>query len=268
MHEPLMQLSQLFIYPIKSARGIAVEEACLTPRGLAHDRRFMLVDAEHRFLTQRELPQMARLVPQVAEEVLRVSWAEEVLELPLVPRGGSSLRVRVFRDELDALDLGPLASAFFSAALGQAVRLVYQPDDSHRAVDPTYAHVGDEVSFADGFPYLLANEASLLELNSQLDQPVPMNRFRPNLVIAGAAPYAEDDWSEILIGDARFEVKKPCTRCAIITTDQETGERVGKEPLQTLTRSRTWQGKPAFAQNAICRGGERLRCGDGVAVLS
>jgi uncharacterized protein YcbX len=268
MQEPLMRLSQLFIYPIKSARGVALDEARLTPRGIAHDRRFMLVDAERRFVTQRELPQLARIVPEIRGEQLRVGWEQEVLELPLAPRAGSALRVRVWRDEVDALDLGPEASAFFSAALGQAVRLVYQPDDSHREVDPSYARAGDEVSFADGFPYLLANEASLAALNAQLDQPVSMNRFRPNLVIAGAAPYAEDAWSEIRIGDACFEVRKPCTRCAIITTDQETGTREGKEPLQTLARTRTWQGKPVFAQNALCRSGERLRRGDSVAVLT
>jgi hypothetical protein len=114
----------------------------------------------------------------------------------------------------------------------------------------------------------VANEASLADLNALLAEAVPMNRFRPNLVVGGAAAYAEDAWSEIRIGDARFEIKKPCTRCAIITTDQETGRRDGKEPLQTLVRTRTWQGKPVFAQNALWRGGERLRCGDALTILA
>jgi uncharacterized protein YcbX len=245
-----------------------VAEARLTARGLEHDRRFMLVDAERNFLTQRQLPQMARLVPRIEGETLRIGWEAEHIELPLTPREGSVLRVRVWRDEVDALDLGAASSAFFSAALGQPVRLVYLPDASERQVDLGYAQPGDQVSFADGFPYLLANEASLVDLNSQLVRPVPMSRFRPNLVVAGADAYAEDGWNEIRIGDARFEIKKPCTRCAIVTTDQETGRRDGKEPLQTLARTRSWQGKPVFAQNALCRSGERVRCGDVLAVLA
>ncbi|HEX6243379.1 MAG TPA: MOSC N-terminal beta barrel domain-containing protein [Polyangiales bacterium] len=263
-----MQLTQLFVYPIKSAHGIAVAEAGLTARGLEHDRRFMLVDADHNFLTQRQLPQMARLVPEIVGGALRVRWEQEQLEVPLTPRDGEPLRVRVWRDEVEALALGPEASAFFSQALGQATRLVYLPDASARQVDLQYSAPGDHVSFADGFPYLLANEASLADLNAQLAQPVPMSRFRPNLVIAGAPAYAEDAWREICIGDARFEVKKPCTRCAIITTDQETGRRDGKEPLQTLVRTRSWQGKPVFAQNLLCRDGGRLRRGDAVTVVA
>lgn len=263
-----MQLTQLFVYPIKSAHGIAVSEARLTARGLEHDRRFMLVDADCAFLTQRQLPQMARLVPDIVGEALKIRWEQELLEVPLTPGDGSPLRVRVWRDEVDALDQGLKAAEFFSAALGQPVRLVYLPDSSVRAVDPQYAQAGDHVSFADGFPYLVANEGSLADLNALLPKPVPMSRFRPNLVVAGAAAYAEETWSEIRIGDALFEIKKPCTRCAIITTDQETGRRDGKEPLQTLARTRTWQGKPIFAQNALCRSGERVRCGDPLTVLA
>jgi uncharacterized protein len=262
-----MQLTQLFIYPIKSAHGIAVSEARLTVCGLEHDRRFMLVDADCNFLTQRQLPQMARLLPEIQHETLRISWEHEQLEVPLTPRDGSPLRVRVWADEVDALDLGTAASSFFSAALGQPTRLVFLPDASRRLVDPEYAQPGDHVSFADAFPYLLANETSLADLNAQLIQAVPMNRFRPNLVIAGAAAYAEEGWSEVLIGDARFEIKKPCTRCAIITTDQETGRRDGKEPLQTLARTRSWRGKPVFAQNLLWRSGERVRRGDALTVL-
>lgn len=263
-----MQLSQLFIYPIKSARGIALREARLTPRGLEHDRRFMLVDEDKLFLTQRQHPQMTRLVTSLVGERLRIDWQGEQLEVPLTPSAGDRVQVRVFKDEVSALDLGAEASAFFSAALGQRTRLVYMPDSSERQVDPSYARAGDHVSFADGFPYLLANEGTLADLNRRLETPVPMQRFRPNLVVGGAPAYAEDGWGEIRIGDALFEVKKPCTRCVIITTDQETGERHAKEPLKTLASYYTWQGKPVFAQNVLCRGGERVQVGESVVVLT
>jgi hypothetical protein len=263
-----MQLSQLYVYPIKSARGIALQEARLTPRGLEHDRRFMLVDDLFQFVTQRQLPQMTRLVPSIEGAVLRVRWEQESLELPLLPDGGDALRVRVWRDTVQALDQGDAASAFFSAALERPVRLVYMPDATERQVDPSYADAGDQVSFADGFPYLVANEGTLADLNTQLEVPVPMQRFRPNLVVSGAPAYAEDGWREISIGDARFALRKPCTRCLIITTDQETGERHAREPLKTLASYNTWQGKPVFAQNALWRAGERLQLGDPVAVLT
>jgi uncharacterized protein YcbX len=263
-----MQLTQLFIYPLKSARGIALREARLTPRGLAHDRRFMLVDEQGLFVTQRQHPQMARLVTSLTDERLCVDWEGERLEVPLTPSVGDTARVRVFRDEVSALDLGAEASRFFSAALGQTLRLMYMPDTSQRQVDTAYARAGDHVSFADGFPYLLASEATLADLNARLETPVPMQRFRPNLVVSGAPAYAEDRWGEIRIGDALFEVKKPCTRCVIITTDQETGVRHPKEPLKTLAGYNTWHGKPAFAQNLLCRSGERLRVGESVVVLT
>lgn len=263
-----MQLSQLYVYPIKSARGIALQEARLTPRGLEHDRRFMLVDHLFQFVTQRQLPQMARLVPSIAADVLRVHWEQESLELPLHPDGGDPIRVRVWRDTVPALDQGDAASAFFSAALEQPVRLVYMPDTSERQVDLSYAVAGDQVSLADGFPYLVANEDTLADLNARLESPVPMQRFRPNLVVAGAPAYAEDSWREISIGETRFALKKPCTRCVIITTDQETGERHPREPLKTLASYNTWQGKPVFAQNALWRAGARLRLGDPVGVLT
>jgi uncharacterized protein YcbX len=127
---------------------------------------------------------------------------------------------------------------------------------------------GDHVGFADAFPYLLGNEASLADLNARLPAPVPMNRFRPNLVISGAPAYAEDGWTTIRIGEAVFELRKPSTRCVTITTDQVTGERTGKEPLATLAGYHTWQQKTVFFQNVICRSGGRVQVGDSVVVLT
>jgi uncharacterized protein YcbX len=176
--------------------------------------------------------------------------------------------VRVFHDRVQACELDGEAGAFFSRALGRPARLVYMPDDTLRAVHRDYAEPHDVVSFADGFPYLLASESSLEALNTRLAQRVPMNRFRPNLVVSGAEAFAEDRWTRIRIGAVPFEVRKPCTRCAIITTDQERGERAGKEPLAVLADFHGWQGKAAFAQNLLCRGTGTLRVGDEVEVLA
>jgi uncharacterized protein len=272
-----IRLSALHIYPIKSARGLSLPEAELTGRGLAHDRRFMLVDAEGLFLTQRQLPAMARLVPALQlpaagatqrQATLRVTFdALAPLEVPLTPTSGTPCEVRVFQDRVHAIDLGAEPAAFFGAALGRPARLVYMPDDSLRAVHREYAETHDIVSFADGFPYLLASETSLDALNARLSERVPMNRFRPNLVVSGAAAFAEDGWQQIRVGTVTFEVKKPCTRCAIITTDQERGERAAKDPLTALAGFHTWQGKAAFAQNLLCRATGTLRVGDEIEVL-
>jgi uncharacterized protein YcbX len=270
-----IRLSAIFIYPVKSARGLAVAEAELGARGFAYDRRFMVVDADGVFLSQRQLPAMARLITSLhgsepqAERRLRVGFDDlEPLELPLTPQAGERCEVRVFQDRGAALDLGPRAAAFFTGALGRPARLVYMPDDALRAVNRDFAEPGDVVSFADGFPYLLASESSLDALNARLAERVPMNRFRPNLVISGAAAFAEDHWTRVQIGETLFEVRKPCTRCAIITTDQERGERAAKEPLRALAGFHSWQGKPAFAQNLLCRGAGTLRVGDDVMVLA
>lgn len=275
-----IRLSAIFIYPLKSARGIAVSEAALTERGLACDRRFMLVDAEGVFLSQRVLPAMARLVTSIqpfpdgaaAERQhaarLRVCFDDlPPLEVPLAPQAGTRCEVRVFQDHTQAIDLGAEPAAFFTRALGRPVRLVYMPDDAQRTVHPDYAEPHDLVSFADGFPYLLASESSLEALNARLSERVPMNRFRPNLVVSGAEAFAEDGWTRLRIGEVPFEVRKACTRCAIITTDQERGERAAKEPLTALARFHSWQGKAAFAQNLLCRGAGTLRVGDGVELL-
>lgn len=263
-----LSLAGLFVYPIKGARGLSLSEAQLTPRGLANDRRFMIVDKDGLFLTQREAPQLARVVPTLAVDQLRVSFDSlPVLSVPLTPGEGEAIQVKVWRDEVLALDCGPDAAGFCSAVLGVAARLVYMSDHSKRQVNRDYAEQGAVVSFADGFPYLLTGSSSLAELNTRLPAPVPMDCFRPNLVVDGAAAYAEDRWARLRIGEALFEVRKPCDRCVVITTDQQTGERDGKEPLKTLASYHTWHGKSAFGQNLLCRSQGSVRVGDPVTVL-
>jgi len=273
-------LTGLFVYPVKSARGIALREATLGDRGITHDRRFMVVDEKGHFVTQREVPRMALLGTAIVDAgegahgstpdaghtgELVLSYEGQQLALPLLPASGPERRVRVFKDEVDALDVGDAARDFLSAALGRAVSLVYMPDLSRRQVDPTRATPLDLVGFADGFPYLLANESSLAAVNRELTTPVTMERFRPNFVIEGVPAYAEDNFGALTIGALRFEAVKTCSRCVIVNTDQRTGHRE-KGPLEALVRTHVIGNRPIFGQNLVARSTGRLAVGDPVDV--
>jgi len=254
-------LTGLFVYPVKSARGIALEEATLTDRGLRHDRRFMVVDADGRFVTQREEPALARLETALGRDTLTLALAGVVsCAVPRAPARRETRRVRVFTDDVDACDAGPEVAAFLTEALGRSLSLVYMPDRSHRRVDPKRAAETDIVSFADGFPYLLASESSLAALNESLHEPVTMARFRPNFVIAGTPAYAEDGFDALSVGGVPFRALKPCSRCVIVNTDQETGER-GRGPLEALVRTHLVGNKAIFGQNLVARGAGTVRIG-------
>jgi uncharacterized protein len=258
-------LSGLYVYPVKSARGIALTEALLGDRGLEHDRRFMVVDAGGHMLTQRVLGALARLETAIEDDTLRLGFEGAELALPLCPRDGALRRVRVFSDEVDALDLGARARTFLSAALGREAALVYMPDETRRRVDPTRAAERDIVGFADAFPYLLASESSLAALNGELPQPIPMARFRPNFVLTGLPAYAEDTLRELTIGAVPFAALKPSSRCVIVNTDQQTGVRE-KGVFETLVRTHAIEKRPIFGQNLVARGSGRVQLGDPVTV--
>lgn len=257
----MAQLTGIYVYPVKSARGLSLPEAALGDRGLVHDRRFLVVDEHGRFLTQRELPAMARLETALHGDTLGLRFERASVELPLWPSHGTRRRVRVFQDEVDALDLGSAVARFLSDAFARSCALVYMPEDARRAVDPSRAAAHDIVSFADAFPYLLASESSLAALNRELEQPVTMSRFRPNFVFDGLPPYAEDEFRELTIGTLPFLALKPCSRCVIVNTDPVTGVR---QPgvLEALVRTHRIGNKPMFGQNLVARGSGVLRLGD------
>ena len=256
-------VQQLVVYPVKACRGIAVDAWPVDTRGLRHDRRFMVVTPEGRFVTQRELAALCLVETALAldrgELVLRRAGHGEIA-LPLAPEGGAPLRVTVWGEPVDARLVGDAADAWLTAALGQPLRLVYFPDASHRPTDPAYA-AGFETGFADGFPLLVIGQASLADLNARLATPLPMERFRPNLVVAGSAPFAEDSWREVACGDAALRIVKPCGRCVVTTTDQQTAER-GQEPLRTLATYRRQDGEVNFGQNAVVVRPGVIRVGD------
>lgn len=261
-----VKLQALFRYPVKSMRGEAFASLPVDGRGFALDRRWMVVDADKRFLTQRLQARMALIDTRVdGSGVLHLS-APGMSPLVVAPAGDERIVVQVWNDRLDAAPVGSVVDNWLGEFIGQECRLVRQPDDVRRAVDPAFAGVDDEVGFADGFPFLLISQASLDDLNARLDTPVPMLRFRPNLVVSGCDAFAEDGWRRIRIGEITFRVAKPCSRCVIPTVDIETGER-GREPLQTLMGYRRRDNKIYFGQNLIHDGVGLLERGMSVEVL-
>ncbi len=265
-----MRVTELNIYPIKSTRRIALRESEVLPRGLPWDRRWMLVDGQGKFITARQQPMLATVQTVIGDGVLEVT-AEGCapLQLPLQPAGREMIPVTLWKDNLEVVRAGAAADAWFSDFLGLPCRLVQLTDDLSRGVNPDYGRAGDEVSFADGFPLLLITQASLADLNSRLPQSVEMRRFRPNLVVDGDAPYAEDHWRRIRVGAVEFEGVKNCSRCVFTTIDPDTGEKhPDKEPLRTLsTYRRRPEGGVYFGQNLIPRSGGVIHVGDEVVVL-
>ena len=266
-----MHLASIHIYPLKAARAVDLEESFVEPWGLAGDRRWLLVDEEGRFISQREEPSLARVVVSCGPGRIDVSSEGRTgLVIAEPPAGAALVKVRVWSDALLATAAGPEADAWFSAFLGHPAGLVYLDDPTRRPVDPEYGRDGDVVTFADGFPLLLNSSGSLGELGEWLaahrQAPVPMTRFRPSVVVAGASPWAEDGWRRIRIGAVPFRVVKPCGRCVVTTTDQMTGER-GRQPLKMLGQRRRFGNALVFGQNLIPDSGGVIRVGDPVQIL-
>jgi len=262
----LNRVSGLAVYPVKSCRGIELEEAMVGATGFDLDRQWMVVDADGRFLSQREAPELAQIEVAVGDGRLSLRAPDlPTLSVSLETPPGSAGKVEVWRDRCAAVDEGDAAAGWFTRHLGREARLVRMAGDDSRALS-TETVQGVAVSFADAFPFLLVSEASLEELKRRLETPVPMNRFRPNIVVAGCAPHAEDSWSRVGIGEVVFQVANPCARCVITTTDQWTGER-GPEPLRTLASYRMVAGKVLFGQNLVHTNRGLVRVGDRVRLL-
>jgi uncharacterized protein YcbX len=269
-------LAALYVYPVKSLGGVPVQTATVDGLGLVGDRRFMVVDEAGRFLTQRTLPRMALIRTALTSDSLQLTQeGRSSVTVPLAPDPAARLRtVSVWKSEgLQAEDAGDAAAAWLGDGLTTRCRLVRIGPQFHRPVLKATARAGDTVSFADAYPFLILSEASLAGLNDRLaergEEPVPMNRFRPNLVVSGCAPHGEDAWPRFRIGDVTFRAGGPCARCVITTTDQETAER-GKEPLRTLAAYRRDEEEPTdvnFGQNLMheTKAGV-LRVGDAVQV--
>jgi uncharacterized protein YcbX len=271
-----LHLSELRRYPVKSCRGQQLEVGVVEPWGLAGDRRWMLVDDTGETVTAREHREMLLIHPQLrADGGLEVSAPDQDDLVVPPPAAGQMVDVTVFgREPFAATEAGLEADAWFSKVLGEPVRLVFADDPNRRQANPEYAGPGVPMHFGDGYPLLLTTEASLAALNELIDAgpradegPLPMVRFRPNVVVANSLPWAEDGWRRIRVGEAEFRVVKGCDRCAIPTTDDETAVR-RKEPTYTLAQHRHWDGAVWFGMNVVpVTPGATLHVGDEVEVL-
>ncbi|WP_339800901.1 MOSC N-terminal beta barrel domain-containing protein [uncultured Marinobacter sp.] len=261
-----MNIHSLWLYPIKSLPGMAVESFELDKFGPAQDRRWMVVSADGRFVTQRKVPALALVIPRIEAQVLRIAVPGEGDHA--VEPGPRWRTVSVWQDQAEALVAQPGPAEALSRFLGMPVELVYMPDAAFRHARAPGLTSLHPVSFADGFPFLVTTTASLNDLNLRLARAVEMRRFRPNIVIEGAEPWAEDGWQQLAIGEARVNLVTPCSRCVMITVDPDTAVRAEDgEPLKTLASFRRTADGVMFGVNAVHQGAGLLRIGDTVRVI-
>jgi uncharacterized protein YcbX len=268
-----IQITDIFVYPVKSLRGVRLKTAEITERGVKYDRRWMIVDEAGKFMTQRNFPQMATLSVDVSALATDVTLSISTPEgksiacnaTPSMPQ--ENLMVTVWKDTVAAIPVSAVVDQWLSAYLGQACRLVYMPESTKRQVDPRYADEGKITSFADGYPLLLANESSLEELNNHMPAPAVPAQFRPNLIIKGAPAFAEDNWGTFRIGDAVFEAVKNCTRCEITRLDPVTGLRIPDPRKALVALGRNSEKGTLFGENLVVMKPGKIRVGDEIEFL-
>ncbi len=263
-----LELKDIYIYPIKSLGGISVQEAEVQQTGLQYDRRWMLTDKAGQFLSQRAYSDMALLQVRLVPAGLMITHKKNLLSpltIPFDVTMQKNITVSIWDDVCAASEVSSIADEWFSYALHMPVQLVYMPATTRRLVDPNYATNNEIVSFADSYPFMMIGQSSLDDLNCRLTQPVLMNRFRPNLVFKGGAPYCEDAMQTFQIGDITFTAVKPCARCILTTINQEEGTK-GTEPLKTLSSYRSINNKVMFGQNLLAEGVGNIKVGDKLTV--
>jgi len=257
----MLKLTHVYIYPVKSLAGIELQEATSEERGLKYDRRWMLVDSTGEFMSQRKYPRMALLIPGFDNDCLRITAPDtSTIEISLENINGEITPVSVWSTDCNGYAVSDEANKWFSDQLDTECRLVFMGDQKREISSKSLKNEG-EVSYADGYPYLIVGQSSLDDLNDRLDESVPINRFRPNLVFSKANPFEEDEWGDFKIGDIEFFGVKPCARCVMTTIDQLTGEK-GKEPLKTLATFRQRDNKIYFGLNAIIKKAGLIKVGD------
>ena len=265
----MLRLSNIFIYPIKGCSGISLDRAELQDRGIKYDRRWMLVDESGEFISQRSFPELALIEVNIANEYLKLSYKDSNHWVHLhSAKRGDSIKVKVWNDYVTGFLTAEEDHQWFSEILKRKIRLVAMLDESVRPVDSRYAITKtEEVSFADGYPFLIIGESALGKLNSKINsEPLKMDRFRPNFVFSGGEPHEEDSWKEFKIGNNHFYGVKPCARCLVTTIDQQTG-LAGKEPLKSLSGYRRKGNKILFGQNCLLKSGDTIKVNDEITIL-
>lgn len=265
----MLTVSELFIYPVKSLGGIPVSSAKVTDRGFEYDRRWMLVDLNNRFLTQRELATMALLQVELTATGLKVYHKKNIssqINIPFLPQTTEETTVEIFEESCNAIFVSKIADEWFSKMLAINCRLVYMPGSSKRFVDERYAIIREITSFSDGYPFLIIGQASLDDLNYRLAEALPINRFRPNIVFTGGKPYEEDTMENFNINNVSFYGVKLCARCVITTVNQDNASK-SNEPLRTFATYRQRNNKIYFGQNLLHDGEGTIRVGDTIEVM-
>jgi uncharacterized protein len=265
----MLILSEINIYPVKSLGGISLQNSEVTDRGLKHDRRWLIIDEEEKFITQRTQPQLALIKTKISGNKLILGHKTKDISPLVIPIHRESIEmvlVTIWQDLVEARIVGKYADEWLSEALDIKCRLVYMHDETQRFVDRTYAADNEIVGFADAYPFMMIGQSSLDDLNNRLKEKLPMNRFRPNFVFSGGEPYIEDKWKKIRVGEVMFSVVKPCSRCVTTTVDQNTAMK-NEEPLKTLSTYRSVENKIYFGQNLLHEGTGILKVGDVIEIL-
>ena len=262
-------LSEINIYPIKSLGGISLQNSEVTDRGLKHDRRWLIINNEEKFITQRTHPQLALIKTKInGNKLILGHKAKDIspLVIPIYHESVEIVLVSIWQDLVEARVVGKYADEWLGDALGVKCRLVYMHDETQRLVDRAFAADNEIVSFADAYPFMMIGQSSLDDLNSRLKEKLPMNRFRPNFVFKGGDPFDEGKWKMIRIGEIVFNLVKPCSRCVTTTVNQDTAEK-NEEPLKTLSTYRSVNNKVYFGQNLLHEGNGIIKIGDEIEIL-
>ncbi len=264
----MIKLANLTYYPIKACRGFDVTESFVERMGLANDRRMMVVTPDGEFLTQREVPKLALITPTLTNNSVTLAAPNFNSLRVAIQKSGANFPVNIWKSKnVAAVDQGDEAAQWLSDFLGVSTRLAHFANGYQRTVSQEYAiNADDRTGFADGYPILMLSEESLNDLNSKMDSPLPMNRFRPNIVVKGCAPFEEDMWKRIKIGEVEMALVKPCARCVVTTIDKETLEK-NKEPLKTLGKYRAHKLGAIFGMNVIPLNEGKINIGMNVEIL-
>ena len=259
-----MKVSALYIYPIKSLQGVSLTEANVREKGFQYDRRWMIIDSSGEAITQRTHTQLSQIRLSMEKDQIILSHKDMAdLTIPLILTEGKAMEAVVWGDKVKSIAASDEVNEWFTAVVNEPCKLVFMPEEAARPVDTSRAKNGEQVSFADGYPYLIIGQASLDDLNARMDKALPMNRFRPNIVVEGTKPYEEDEWGEIQIGEVKFRVTHPCKRCVFTTVDQDTGTK-GAEPLKTLSAYRREGKSVIFGVNTLALEAGTVNLGDPV----
>ena len=260
-------LSEIFIYPVKGMGGISLNSAELTERGLQYDRRWMLVDANNEFISQRTVTKLCLFKLSFCDDGFLIEYESQQIAIPINLESGTPINVKVWEDTMPAICASETVNNFFTEILQQPCKLVYMADETLRTVDFNYAHNNEIVSFADAYPMMMIGQESLNLLNSKLQEKLPMNRFRPSIVFTGGSAHDEDAWQNFSINNALFKGVKLCARCAVPTINQTTA-KPGKEPLKTLASYRFRDNKVYFGQNVLIQSKGNISVGQTIQIQS